>query len=570
MIPLFQNDYYKYSQMFKGNYKKGATLFKSLLDNPDIQYDIIESVPAMAAVFTDFSNSEAERLCYDILAEKGLLEDATMEYLKGLGMTSYSSFSTLRNNSSQIINIFRDSSLDPILQNNPKAMQTILKKKTICKALAQGSNSDIFFREDKLKTLSEVMPYTEENLYTSFTTYWNTIRGTVTPFVSTEEYYSYSAAYEWAIVSEKNSYVFLPVSLETKLSSSSTYYYYPAVFCYNISTKTWKFIYAASSSVKQTNNKYNSRNANGLAYDETNNRLYIFYKPSYTSAEIRCDIIYGTTGSTYRTGISVSSVGSSSEGEPFFCTYDASSSCAKYAWKVGSETASKTDSNGWLYGASVNSSGSVSWVGKALHPAYHYGSYYTTSAFNATKRAGLRNTKYAICCVIGETNTTPTPCLLGCLESYGSAFRVKFIHLFNSSPGYLISPNAYALSKGGLALLTYESTYYNSTSRQAAYAAIDVSNNLCEVSGSAGGTFTAFQAPYFDKVAIKNSSSNTKYILYGFNGKSNAGTISSMELDELPALFKSSGFQERGSERYKLKFSSSTIWTLTDFEGGLI
>ena len=34
MIPLLQNDYYKYVQMFRGNYLKGASLLRSLLNDP--------------------------------------------------------------------------------------------------------------------------------------------------------------------------------------------------------------------------------------------------------------------------------------------------------------------------------------------------------------------------------------------------------------------------------------------------------------------------------------------------------------------------------------------------------
>ena len=76
MIPLLQNDYYKYVQMFRGNYLKGATLFRSLLNDSTTREQMLESLPALSAIFTDFSKTEANRLCYDILIEKDYFEAA--------------------------------------------------------------------------------------------------------------------------------------------------------------------------------------------------------------------------------------------------------------------------------------------------------------------------------------------------------------------------------------------------------------------------------------------------------------------------------------------------------------
>ena len=59
MIPLLQNDYYKYSQMFRGNFLKGAALFRSFLNDPVAKEHILSSVPALSAVFTDCTKTEA-------------------------------------------------------------------------------------------------------------------------------------------------------------------------------------------------------------------------------------------------------------------------------------------------------------------------------------------------------------------------------------------------------------------------------------------------------------------------------------------------------------------------------
>ena len=76
MIPLIQNDYYKYHSMFRGNHVKGVTYFKSLLNTPETRAQITSSVPALAAVFTDFSKSEATRLCFDVLKNKTYFQAA--------------------------------------------------------------------------------------------------------------------------------------------------------------------------------------------------------------------------------------------------------------------------------------------------------------------------------------------------------------------------------------------------------------------------------------------------------------------------------------------------------------
>ena len=89
MIPLLQNDYYKYSQMFRGNFLKGASLFRSLLNDPTAREHILSSVPALSAVFTDCTETEANRLCYDVLMEKGYFNEALMTYLCGIEATEH-------------------------------------------------------------------------------------------------------------------------------------------------------------------------------------------------------------------------------------------------------------------------------------------------------------------------------------------------------------------------------------------------------------------------------------------------------------------------------------------------
>ena len=114
MIPILQNDYYKYVQMFRGNYLKGATLFKSLLNDPTTREQLIANLPALSAVFTDFSKTEANRLCYDILSDKSYFEDALMNYLQGIEATSYSTMTELLNDENEIIELLQNEELLPL------------------------------------------------------------------------------------------------------------------------------------------------------------------------------------------------------------------------------------------------------------------------------------------------------------------------------------------------------------------------------------------------------------------------------------------------------------------------
>ena len=105
MIPLLQNDYYKYMQMFRGNYLKGASLLRSLLNDPTTREQLVVNLPALSAIFIDFSKTEANKLCYDILSEKSYYEDALMFYLRGLEATKHQTMTELLDDEENIIEL---------------------------------------------------------------------------------------------------------------------------------------------------------------------------------------------------------------------------------------------------------------------------------------------------------------------------------------------------------------------------------------------------------------------------------------------------------------------------------
>lgn len=190
-------------------------------------------------------------------------------------------------------------------------------------------------------------------------------------------------------VNEKAEKVFLPVSLQTRVSSASAYYYYPAVFSYDIALQQWELLYVASTDKKQTNYNYYSRQAY-LCYDQSKNQLYVFYRPLNTSAQVLCDIVTGSTGTAVMTEIELASVGSYSYMEPYWCAFDEEQGLARFVWATGTISDSSSSTPGWLYGASVRSNGLV-WAGVVCHPRAQYSPCYSSYMQVMSYRPYLRS-----------------------------------------------------------------------------------------------------------------------------------------------------------------------------------
>ena len=376
MIPLLQNDYYKYSQMFRGNFLKGASLFRSLLNDPTAREHILSSVPALSAVFTDCTKTEANRLCYDVLMEKGYFNEALMTYLCGIEATEHTDIASLFQDTDNVLSLLRSKEQEPILAHNTSLFRQMLKASDTYNALGESANHDAALMDDVLNAYSAIAQTRSLNLYTLFSSYWNTINYKTTTFESSEVYYSYTAYYEWITVSEKAGKVFLPVSLQTRVSSASTYYYYPAVFCYDIASQQWELLYVASTDKKQTNYNYYSRQAY-ICYDQVKDHLYVFYRPLNTSAQVLCDIVAASTGAAVMTEIELATVGSYSYMEPYWCSFDEEQGLARFVWVTGTISDSSSSTPGWLYGASVSTKGLV-WSGTVCHPRAQHSPCYSS------------------------------------------------------------------------------------------------------------------------------------------------------------------------------------------------
>lgn len=568
MIPLLQNDYYKYSQMFRGNFLKGASLFRSLLNDPTAREHILSSVPALSAVFTDCTETEANRLCYDVLLEKGYFNEALMAYLCGIEATEHTDIASLFQDTDNVLTLLRSKELEPILAHNTSLFRQMLKVSDTYNAIGQSANHDVALMGDVLDTYSAIAQAGSLNLYTSFSTYWNTIYYKTTIFESSEVYYSYTAYYEWMTVNEKVGKVFLPVSLQTRVSSASTYYYYPAVFCYDIASQQWELLYVASTDKKQTNYNYYSRQAY-ICYDQVKDYLYVFYRPLNTSAQVLCDIVAASTGAAVMTEIELATVGSYSYMEPYWCSFDEEQGLARFVWATGTISDSSSSTPGWLYGASVSTKGLV-WAGTVCHPRAQYSPCYSSYMQAMSYRPYLRSPAGAVVGVFQESSkTASSAAVLMVITPDGEQIKTNYIQLpVGTNYSTVGSPNYYFLNDTGILALCWNSIQWSGT-QYSVCAAFDIKTGtlLQTFTRETGTPYVLSSAPFFRVFFLSaNTSPVATYLAFAEQN----GQLLSLSKRQTFGLFATSPIQERGSHRYKLYATSSSNWLLYDYEGSLL
>lgn len=561
MIPLLQNDYYKYVQMFRGNYLKGATLFRSLLNDSTTREQLLVNLPALSAVFTDFSKTEANKLCYDILIEKSYFEDALMYYLRGIEVTTHQTVEELLNDEDNVIALLQNEELAPLFHENVELYKRALQKQATLDELKKCDNSNILVDEQMLGLLSDISQRTSVNLYTSFTTYYNTFDGNTCEFDANETYYDYNAVYNYMIVDDETEQVFLPAYLRTRVGSTSTYYYYPAVFKYDIPTATWSTLHVAETETKNTNT---TKSAQAVAYDPKEDLLYLFYRPDST-VQVYCDIIRVSTGVAIMTAIDVGCVGSTSYMTPYYCTFDSENGVAKYVWAAGAVTSTNT-AYGWLYGCSVGKNGLV-WEGIVATPKSERTSY--SSEMQAVSYPYKHScSKGAYVCVFSNTSASSTACTLGFIVHSGVKMVAKYLEIpSNTDYSYFYSPSSTMVTEDGLMAIYMSKVTYKGTS-QTMVLAIDIANAKIVgefVASSTSYTFTLYLSSLLKKIGFVCSNNTSSYTLFGMDENSKLVSITT---DTLPSIFKAEIHRPIGTERYKLQTSSSSTWNLYDYQGG--
>lgn len=558
MIPILQNDYYKYVQMFRGNYLKGATLFKALLNDTTAREQLIVNLPALSAVFTDFSNSEANRMCYDILSEKSYFEDAVMNYLQGIEATTYTNMTDLINDENAIVELLKNNELKPLFYECLDLYKKVLKKQGTLDLLKENDCTKIVVDELTLSILSEYATKTTTNIYTSYNTYINELNGKTCSFDANETYYSFNPLYDYIKVDDATKQVFLPVQIRTRVGTTSTYYYYPAVFKYSITNTKWELLYTAMTSTKITSSY---KTPKGIAYDPTENLIYFFYRQNDT-VRMNCDIINCSTGIAKLAELNVGEVGGTSYMDAIFCSFDKTYKVAKFVWDVASVNSTNT-TYGRLYGCSVNKNGLV-WQGIVAAPKNERTSY-SSEMQKVSYPYKYSCSKGGYVCVFSNTSSSSTAITLGFIVHSGNKMTSKYIQIpANSEYSDFYSPSA-VMTENGLLLMYSNNAIYQSSSRNVVLA-IDIVNGkiIKDYISSTSYSYSLYVAPLIKKVALKNSN-ETEYVIIGEDENKNAVEL---KTENLPSIFTSEPWRPVGTERYKIHLYSSGYWYLYDCKGG--
>lgn len=560
MIPILQNDYYKYIQMFRGNFLKGATLFRSLLNDPNTREQLITNLPALSAVFTDFSNSEANRLCYDILSEKSYFDDALIFYLQGIEATTHTTMTSLINDEEAIIELIGNEELAPLFRENLELYKRVLKKQDTLDLLKEEKNSDLMLDDLTLSVLSGYTTRTTTNIYTSYSTYTSGLSGVVCEFDSNENYYAFTPIYNFLIVDDETRQVFLPVQIRTRVGTTSTYYYYPAVFKYDIATATWSTLHVAMTTTKVTST---NKTPQGVAYDPSEDLVYLFYRQD-TTVQMNCDIIEASAGTAIMTELNVGSVGTTSYLTAYFCDFDKENGVAKYVWAAGAVNSTSTV-YGWLYGCSVNKNGLV-WQGIVATPKSERTSYSSEMmAVNTPQR--LRCSKGAYVCAFSNTSSSSTAMTLGFIVHSGIKMTSKYIQISaNTDYSDFYTQASSMITEDGLLLIYSSSATYQSNTRNVVLAIDIVRGKLLKAyENTTSNTYTLYMCSLLKKVALVCSNDATAYTIIG---KDENGKIVELETTKLPSCFNTEYHRPVGSERYKLYTYNASYWYLYDYKGG--
>lgn len=563
MIPLLQNDYYKYMQMFRGNYLKGASLLRSLLNDPTTREQLVVNLPALSAIFTDFSKTEANKLCYDILSEKSYYEDALMFYLRGLEATKHQTMAELLDDEDNIIELLKNEELSEFFHENEELYKRALEKQATLDELKLTKNSELVLDDQMLRLLSSVSKRTATNIYTSFNTYYNTFDNKACEFDANETYYDYNANFNYMIVDDETHQVFMPAYLRTRVGSTSTYYYYPAVFKYDIPTATWSTLHVAETETKITSSV---KSTQAVAYDPKEDLLYMFYRPD-TTVQMYCDIIRVSTGVAIMTSVDIGNVGSTSYMTTFYCSFDKVNKVAKYVWAAGAVNSTST-TYGWLYGCSVNKNGLV-WKGIVATPKSERTSY-SSEMMAVNYPYKMSCSKGAYVCAFSNTSNNSTACTLGFIVHSGTKMVAKYLEITaNTEYSAMYSPSSSMVTEDGLLALYYYNITYKSDSRTFVLL-IDIEK--AKIVGeffapSTSNAYTLYLSSLLRKVGFYNAKDNTTFYLVG---KDENSKMVSITTNAMPSIFTTEAHKPIGTERYKIYPQSSSAWYLYDYKGGFI
>ncbi len=265
MIPSEQQDYYNYLKMFRGNHMKGVTLLNSYLMNPTRATEIINSLPACAAIFTDYTRSNVDALCFNaLLAIPSYYDTAMMTYLKGNQYTLKNTINDIMNDTTDLIRLYQTGDARNVLFKS-NSLQNLFKK---------TANFDMFVTDTSkqyLPIFSATAPHAGYvSIVNALPAYWNPC-GYIQNWCALNGYVVQNWG-NWIYIAKYNQ--ILVCGRSTKVISGSTYYV-PCVWRYSMIDHSVSMLWVDSGSYISTNYNYES-GFPVISYDYSADCLYVF------------------------------------------------------------------------------------------------------------------------------------------------------------------------------------------------------------------------------------------------------------------------------------------------------
>lgn len=303
MVPLVQQEYAKYLQLFRGNHYKGRTFLKSLLLNSDRAEEVVNSLSACTSIFADVRRSNVDAMCASLLSTyPDYFESALMTYLNGNELSELPSTTALLTDTDEIVRLYSvPDAWNPLMFSNYFTSNLFTLK----------SNFDIFC-VDPTKQYLNIL--TDPELLPKYATVHNkkvsvNHRTAIQAAITAANYTVYQ--WEGAHYIEKWGQLLQAVTVR-----DASNYYYPLIVRWTMATNTAEIV-LVDTVLKSTSTNYNCARCGYPAYDPDNDVVYAFYNHATQQNNIYCAAAQ-LTATTATTLFTAKIVGAKSTGNSYY------------------------------------------------------------------------------------------------------------------------------------------------------------------------------------------------------------------------------------------------------------
>lgn len=270
MVPLLLQDFYKYQVMFRGDYYKGATLFKGLLDNASIGPELVQTPSAMSAVFTDIDRSELDSKCAAVLAQYPSLYDTGLAtFMSSLGISD--TMLSIMNDTTKLKDYLSNTKFNAAMKYSPTFKSKVATRKLNMDMLMTPANNflgDTTLQDSIVNVRRSTAAYSTPSVLSKLNA-WNNAT------------YKVANIYNRIYVS-KFKCVLAGARLQVKPSGA----YYAAILRYSFITDTVTLFMISDAGDSQ--GSYWSA-CPKPAYDASNDQVYMFYR-TYNVSQWCCSV----------------------------------------------------------------------------------------------------------------------------------------------------------------------------------------------------------------------------------------------------------------------------------------